>query len=97
MIEQMLAVAAVLGGLMAALWLLRRKGVARMNLPLRKRSAARRLEVLERLPLTGTHSLHLVRAGDSVLLIGVSPSSCQAITTLPQSAIAEAAAAWSAK
>jgi flagellar biosynthetic protein FliO len=83
-IEQMLVVFAVLGGLMALLWFLRRKGLAQVSLTPRKRAKGRELEVLERLPLTATHSLHLVRAGRTVLLVGVSPSSCQAVATLPQ-------------
>ena len=82
----MLVVLAVLGGLIGLLWLLRRKGVAQMRLPSRKRSAARKLELLERMPLSATHSLHLVRAGDTVLLVGLSPSSCQMLITLPPSA-----------
>jgi flagellar biosynthetic protein FliO len=88
-IEQMLAVLAVLGGLVGLLWVLRRKGMAQVSLPRRKRSATRRLEVLERLPLTATHSLHLVRAGETVLVVGVSPSSCQMLTTLPAAVSAE--------
>ncbi|HZU27420.1 MAG TPA: flagellar biosynthetic protein FliO [Bryobacteraceae bacterium] len=84
MIEQMLVVFAVLGGLIALLWLLRRKGLAQVSLPARKRARkGRELELLERLPLTATHSLHLVRAGKTVLLVGLSPSSCQALATLP--------------
>jgi len=84
-IGQMVAVLVVLGGLMCLLWLLRRKGMAQVRLPGRRRNGPKQLEVLERLPLTATHSVHLVRAADTVLLIGVSPSSCQTLSTLPSS------------
>ena len=98
MTEQLLAVLAVLGGLVGVLWLLRRRGIAQVRLPGKRGGAARQLEVLERLPLTPTHSLHLVRAGKTVLLVGVSPSSCQALSNVAVSAetqiAPEAAAAW---
>ena len=35
-----------------------------------------RLEVIDRLPLTPHHSLHLVRLADRTLLIGLSPNGC---------------------
>ena len=91
MVEQMLMVLLVLGGLVALLWLLRRRGMAQVRFAGRKRTASRQLELLERMPLTATHSLHLVRAGNSVLLVGVSPSSCQAIATLPAAEAQKAA------
>ena len=78
MIQQMLAVLmvfALLAGLM--LWL-RRRGIARFRFRtgFTRRKTARRLELLERLPLTPQHSLHVVRMGGRALLIGVSPSGC---------------------
>ena len=82
-IEQTLIVLLVLIGLVMLLWLLRRKGIAQIRVPGRKRSGPRQLEVVERLPLTATHSLHLVRAGEMVLLVGVSPSSCQTLAAMP--------------
>lgn len=72
-IEQMLAALAVLALLGATLWWLRRKGMAA---PLLARKSGRRLELLERLPLTAQHSLHLVRIADRALLVAVSPSGC---------------------
>jgi len=90
--EQLLAVVAVLGGLVGVLWLLRRRGIAQVRLGGKRGGAEKQLEVLERLPLTPTHSLHLVRVGKAVVLVGVSPSSCQTLTTTA----AEDVAAWGA-
>lgn len=73
MIEQMLAALAVLALLGAMLWWLRRKGMAAPLLP---RKSGRRLELLERLPLSSQHSLHLVRVAERALLVAVSPSGC---------------------
>ena len=37
------------------------------------------MQVVERMPLTANHSLHLVKIQDRVILIGVSPSGCHQI------------------
>jgi flagellar biogenesis protein FliO len=48
---------------------------------------ARRLEVIERVPLGPQHALHLVRAGDRLVLIATAPGSCQLLDhTLSQGA-----------
>jgi flagellar biogenesis protein FliO len=57
----------LLGGV---LLLLKRRGGAAYGVP-------RRLEVIERVPLGPHHALHLVRAGDRMVLIATAPSSCQ--------------------
>ena len=64
--QQYLAVAAVLGLLGAGLWWLRGGGYAAAGRPGR---SGRRLEALERLALSPQHSLHVVRAGSSVVLL----------------------------
>ena len=80
MLGQTIAVFFVLLLLAATLWLLRRRGVATVNTVLAKRLSKQRLmQVMERVPLTANHSLHLVRVQDRVILIGVSPSGCQQI------------------
>ena len=74
--DQILAVFGVLALLMGSLWWLRRHGMARLTGGLGMRRPRRKLEVLERLPLAPHHSLHLVRRGARLLLIGVSPAGC---------------------
>ena len=68
-IGMVLAVFALLGGL---LWLMRRRGSLRFS----GRRAGARLEVLERVPLTPHHALHLVRISGKLVLIGTAPSAC---------------------
>lgn len=72
-IAMVLAVFALLGGL---LWFAKRRGMASFPMGSRRGGSARRLEVLERLPLTAQHALHLVRVSDRTVLIATAPSSC---------------------
>lgn len=81
-IAMVLAVFALLGGL---LWLLKKRGIASLPLRSRRSGSTRRLEVLERMPLTPQHTLHLVRVSGKVVLIGTAPSNC----TLLDPAISE--------
>ncbi len=88
MIGQMTAVLFVLLLLVAALWVLRRQGLATVNFALNKKLAREKLmQVIERVPLTAHHSLHLVRVQDKVILIGVSPSGCHQIESFTASAV----------
>ncbi len=73
-IEQTAAVATVFLLLGGTLWALRRRGVA--NLSLAGRASVRRMECLERLPLGPQQVLHLVRLGETELLVASSPSGC---------------------
>lgn len=73
----------VLGLLFVLLWALRRRGIAQFSL--RKPfggGGARRLNVVERLPLTAQHSLFLVETSDQLLLLGSSPSGINLIETM---------------
>ena len=80
--ENILAVFLVLGLLIFALWFLRRRGLAKVSLAVGgRRAAAGRIQVVDRKPLTASHSLHLVRVQDRLILIGISPGSCQALHT----------------
>lgn len=80
MLGQTITVFFVLFLLVATLWLLRRKGVATVNTVIAKRLSKQKLmQVVERVPLTTSHSLHLVKIQDRVILIGVSPSGCHQI------------------
>jgi flagellar biogenesis protein FliO len=83
--QQVFAVFLVLGLLLAALWLLRRKGLATLAPGIRwttAGSAGRKMQVIERLPLTAQHSLHLVSLPGRVIVVAVSPGGCTAIATL---------------
>ena len=53
-------------------WWLRGRGGVRWT----RAKSARRMELIERMPLTQHHSLHVVRASGRTMLIAVSPSGC---------------------
>ena len=78
-IQQIAAVAGVLTLLLATLWWLRRHGFAATNLG--KKPGTRRMECVERLPLGPQQTLHLVRLGNTALLVASSPAGCSLITT----------------
>jgi flagellar biogenesis protein FliO len=78
--QQYLGVAVVLALLGAALWWLRRRGYAAV---IPGRRAGRKMESLERLPLSPQHTLHLVRIGRTALLVACSPSGCVLLQSTP--------------
>jgi flagellar biosynthetic protein FliO len=80
-VSMVLLVFALLGGM---LWFLKRRGVAALSFTSRKSRKTRRLEVLERVPLTAQHALHLVRVSGKTLLIGTAPTSCTLLDTPAQ-------------
>ena len=82
MVEQILAAVFVIGLLLATVWVLRRKGLAASNAIWKRTGRSKSMQVIEKLQLTAQHSLHLVRLGDELILIGVSPSSCGQIAAL---------------
>ena len=99
MLSQSLAVFLVLALLAAVLWLARRKGLARLALLMPGRNNGRiqrQLCVVERIPLTRQHSLHLVNCGGRLILVGVSPAGCNAVADLGERT-AEAASAASGR
>jgi flagellar biosynthetic protein FliO len=81
-VQELAAVGAVLTLLAATLWWLRRRGFAAL-MPM-KRTPGRRLECLERLSLGPQHTLHLVRVGDTALLLASTPSGCALVQSLPR-------------
>jgi len=81
--EQLLAVVMVLGILVGALWLLKKKGMVQTSLRGRAREGQPRLEVVDRLALTPQHSLHLIRVADRTLLVGLSPGGCNLLESSP--------------
>ena len=81
--QQLWVVVVVLGVLCGGLWLLKRKGWAQTALRRTDEDGRPRLEVIDRLPLTAQHSLHLVRWADRTLLIGLSPTGCNLLESTP--------------
>jgi flagellar biogenesis protein FliO len=80
MLQQILAVFLVLGLLAVSLAMLKKRGIAKFNVSLpRRTTGSRQMEVVDRITLTAHHSLHLVRVRDRVILIGVSPSGCNTV------------------
>lgn len=79
MAQQLAAVCIVLGLLAVFLYFVRgRRGINAFGRLLPKRAGGNRsMSVLERMPLTPHHSLHLVRVLDRTILIGVSPGECR--------------------
>ena len=75
-IQQVVAVLFVLGLLGGTLYWLRAKGAASFAGKGFGRPANRRMQSIERLPLTAQHSLHLVSVAGRTLLIAVSPGGC---------------------
>ncbi len=88
LVQQIIAVAAVLGLLALSLWWLRRQGVARFSSGSR-RKPARQLQLIERLPLTPHHSLHLVRVADRTILVALSPSGCAVLDAMSGAGVPE--------
>jgi flagellar biogenesis protein FliO len=81
-LRQVLGVTAVLALLGITLWWLRKRGLAYIpSAPGRRRTGA--LESVERLALSPTHALHLVRLGDRALVVATSPAGCQLMESLP--------------
>ena len=84
MLEQLLAVFLVLALLLAALWLLRRKGLASIPMALARPAAGKRqMQVVERIPLTAQHSVHLVSVGGRMIVVGVSPAGLSPLAQWP--------------
>ncbi len=84
-VEQAAAVTVVLALLGGTLWWLRRRGLAGM-LPGRK-PANRRMQAVERTPLGPHHVLHLVRVGETALVLACSPGGCGVAATMPWSEV----------
>jgi flagellar biosynthetic protein FliO len=85
-LQQLLAVALVLGALCALVWTMKRKGWARGRVS-SSRDAQTQLEVIGRLALTPQHSVHLIRLADRILLVGLSPQGCNVLESAPAASI----------
>ena len=60
----------------AALYWLRTRGMVSLKVAA---GSQKRLQSIERLPLTPQHSLHLIRVAGRTVLIGVSPGGCSVL------------------
>ncbi len=78
--RQLAAIALVLGLLAALLWRMRRGGLASLT---SVKSGDRRMQPVERLALGPNQALHLIRVGDTGLLVASSPSGCALIQSAP--------------
>ena len=89
-LEQLLAVATVLLGLVLLVLFLRKRGFAQFKFSTATGGRARNMELIERLPLTAQHSLHLVRVNGDLLVLSVSATGCTLLkdTSLPASSAA---------
>ena len=88
MLSPALAVFLVLALLLGLLWLARRKGLAALSLRWAMSSAgrpARQMRVVERVPLSGQHSLHLVSCAGRLLVVATSPSGCSTLADWAES------------
>jgi flagellar biogenesis protein FliO len=93
---QSFAVFVVLALLGALLWLARRKGLAALSLRLpgrRSGGVPRQMRVIERLPLSGQHSLHLVACSGRLILVAVSPGGCRSLADFAETPAGAAAGA----
>jgi len=79
-VRQILAVLLVLGLLGGALFWLRSKGAARISVKGFGRAGNRQMQTIEQLRLTPQHSLHMVKIGDQVLLVALSPGGCSLLS-----------------
>ena len=73
LLQQAVPIIAVLALLAAGLWALNRRGLAVIGT---RSGAARRMQVVERLPLTAQHSLHLVRIEGRLMVVASAPGGC---------------------
>jgi len=75
--QQILGVLLVLGLLGGSLWWLRSKGLAQFAARgVAGAGKARSLRLIERLPLSSQHTLHLVSLEGRAVLIATSPNGC---------------------
>ena len=79
LLQQAVAIFAVFGFLGAGLWVLNRRGLASFGV---RSGATRRMQLIERLPLTAQHSLHLVRVEGRLMLVASSPGGCTVLNSV---------------
>lgn len=85
-VRQLLAIAVVFGLLWLALWLLKRKGTIRTSA---RGTNSHAIQSCGRLALTAQHSLHLIRAGDRRVLLGLHSTGFTVICDMPDCGAAD--------
>jgi flagellar biogenesis protein FliO len=80
-VSQFLAITVVLGGLVAAVWFLKRRQFLRVAGITRGGKGAD-IQVLSHKPLTGQHVLFVVIVRGEMLLLATSPGSCTLLERL---------------
>lgn len=78
-VQQGLAAIAVLGLLAVLLWSLQKRGLARFAAPA---GTSRRMQVVERMPLTAQHALHLVRIEGRLVVVASAPGGCSVLSPI---------------
>jgi flagellar biogenesis protein FliO len=79
-LQSLLAVILVLSLLGGTLYFLRKRGVASFpgtGPAFGRQAGPRQMKVVERIPLSTQHAVHLVRVGDKLILVATAPGSCQ--------------------
>ena len=79
-VRQLLAITVVFGLLWLALWLLRRRGAIRTSA---RGTDPQAIQSCGRLALTAQHSLHLIRAGERRVLLGLHSTGFTVICDIP--------------
>jgi len=82
--RQFVGVLLVLGILVTVLYLLKQRGIVRFKSVRGLGASDRLVKVVERIPLTSQHTVHLVQIGERRVLIASSPGSCQLITEVSE-------------
>jgi flagellar biogenesis protein FliO len=83
---QFISVSLVLCGLLLLIWWLRSKGLASFaGLPRRPALRAKSMKVIERVPVSGQHSLLLIEVDNTRMLVCLSPGG-SSVTSLKQPA-----------
>jgi flagellar biogenesis protein FliO len=80
-LQSLAAIGLVLALLGAALFVLKKRGIARLS---SMTGRAKQLELVDRLPLGPQHAIHLVRVGSRRVLIATSPGHCQIFENTPE-------------
>jgi flagellar biosynthetic protein FliO len=86
MYRQFFGVMVVLAILIAVIYLLKQRGIARFA---GMRGPERIVKVIERIPLTAQHAVHVVQIGQRRVLLSSSPGSCQLIAEISERDLAE--------